>query len=312
MEVGLISVCVILIVFAVGFFFNYKKILPDNSSLVLSKVIVLISAPALAITSIYSRFTITQLKHSIILLLIGLAHLLILFIVSKVFSKVLKLTPKKKEIFEVTFTFSNTIFIGLPVTKIVFSHEGLPYMFTYYIVLLILFWSLGAYKIMKLSEKEGPKKKITLTKIINPGLLGCIIGSLLVITQLRLHPILNISLSYLGDLTVPLSLICIGWNLFAIFKEGVPKIEKADIVILICKFILSPLLMFGLLTLFHIDGLPRAVLVFICAMPCHMQTSILAEAYDVESKFASKLVGISTVCYIFILPIIVVLLKNTY
>jgi predicted permease len=306
--VGFISVAVILLIFAIGFFLTREKIWHENTSIVCSKIIVLVSAPCLAVMSIYQRFTNEQLLQSLILLLIGLLHLFILFGLSKLLSFLLKLKPKKKEVFEVTFTFSNTIFIGLPVTQIVFGLKGLPYMFTYYIVLLILFWSLGSYKLAKLSDKGGAKK-ISLKKIINPGLIGCVIGSLLVITGLKLPAVFSISLDYLSDLTVPLSLLVIGANLAVIFKNGIPKIELSEIIIMVCKFIISPVLMFLLLKLFHITGLPMSVLIFISAMPCHMQTSILAEFYDVEPKYASKLVGLSTIICLFTIPIFVLLLK---
>ncbi|MDR2457665.1 MAG: AEC family transporter [Clostridiales Family XIII bacterium] len=302
MEVGFISVAVILLIFAVGFFLTREKLWHESTSLVCSQVIVLVSAPCLALTSIYQRFTSEQLLHSLILLLVGLIHISILFGLSKILSFLLKLSPKKKEVFEVTFTFSNTIFIGLPVTQIVFGSKGLPYMFIYYIVILILFWSLGAYKIAKLSDKGGVKK-ISLKKIINPGLIGCILGSFLVLTGIKLPSVFSISLDYLSDLTVPLSLLVIGANLAVIFKNGIPKIELSEIIIMICKFIISPALMFLIIKLFNITGLPMSVLIFISAMPCHMQTSILAEFYDIEPKYASKLVGLSTVLCLFTIPI---------
>ena len=181
-------------------------------------------------------------------------------------------------------------------------------MFTYYIVLLILFWSLGAYKLTKFSDIHEDKK-ISLKKIINPGLIGCLVGAALVATEFKLPAVFDISLDYLSNLTVPLSLLVIGANLALIFKSGIPKIELSEIIIMLCKFVISPGLMFLLLKIFNITGLPMLVLIFISSMPCHMQTSILAEHYNVEAKYASKLVGLSTILCLFTIPIFVLILQ---
>ena len=303
---GIISVIVIFLIFSVGFLFSYKKSWPSATPSVLSFLVVKAAAPALAIISISDRFTRELLRTSAFHLLILLLYTALLFLTGKLISKILKLKSGRKTVFEVTFTFSNTIFIGLPINEIVFGSEGLPYLFTFYIITLAGFWSLGAFELAKASPLHSDG--ISIKKIFSPGLIGVLIGGAVVELNISIPVALDTALRYLGNLTVPLSLLVIGANL-VVFTKGIAKITADEAIILIGKFIISPLYMFLLLHFFHIGGLAFRVFMLTASMPCHMQTSILAEYYEVEGPYASKLVSLSTLVCLITIPIYVTLLK---
>jgi predicted permease len=325
---GLESIGVIFLIIAVGFFFSYRKIWPENTQGGLAAIVIRIAAPCLAVTSITAGFDREMLASSLILLLIALLHLTANFLIGKLTSRMLRLRGGRKTIYEVTSTFSNIIFIGLPINLIVFGEAGTPFLFAYYIVILTVFWSLGVAQIAAAGERltaDGAdaasggriptggagatgkddgltgKFRLSPSKIFNPGFIGVLVGAGLVQAGLSLPPVLDVALGYLAELTVPLSLLVIGANL-TIFARGVPKITADEWWIMIGKFIISPLVMIGLLKLFGVEGMPFFVFLLSATMPCHMQTSILAQHYGVESAYASKLVGLSTLLSIGTIP----------
>ena len=297
---GIVSVLVVFIILGVGFFFTAKKRWPENTNKVFSITVVQIAAPALAIVSIENRFTPALLRTSFWNLLIIAASLFIMHFLGKLLAHALKLSPKKKAVFETTFTFNNTMFIGLPINQIVFGHEGLPYLFTFYLVTIVMFWSLGAYTLCKASDTGG--KSFSVKKVFSPGLIGVLIGCALVELEWHLPVILETSLTYLGDICVPLSLLVIGSNLATSIKKGMSRITLDQVVILIGKFILHPLLIWGLFTLFGVSGLPLKVFILTASLPCHAQTAILSEFYDVEGEYASNLVSLSTLISLITIP----------
>jgi len=303
---GIISVIVIFLIFSVGFWFGFRKTWPASTPSVLSFLVVKVAAPTLAIISISDHFTKELLRASAVNLLILLLYTVLLFLTGKVLSKAMHLESGRKTVFEVTFTFSNTIFIGLPINEIVFGSDGLPYLFTFYLITLTGFWSLGAFELAKASPLHSggfsPKK------IFSPGLIGVFIGGALVQLDLSIPLALDTALRYLGSLTVPLSLLVIGANL-VVFTNGIPKITADEVIILMGKFIISPLYMLVLLHLFHVEGLAFRVFMLTATMPCHMQTSILAEYYKVEGPYASKLVSLSTLICLITIPIYVTVLQ---
>lgn len=304
---GILSVIVIFLIFSVGFWFSYRQTWPEATNQVLSFLVVKISAPALAIISISDRFTRELIRASAVNLLILVIYTAMLYFTGKFLAGRLHLAGGKRKVFEVTFTFSNTIFIGLPINEIVYGSEGLPYLFTFYLVTLTGFWSLGAFELAKASDLHSGE--FSLKKIFSPGLVGVLIGAILVELDLTLPSVFDLSLRYLGNLTVPLSLLVIGANLVA-FTKGIPKISLDEYLILIGKFIISPLFMFILLTIFHVEGMAFKVFMLTASMPCHMQTSILAEYYHVEGEYASKLVSLSTLISLITIPIYVTLLAH--
>ena len=298
---GIISVLVVFIILGVGFYFTKRKKWPDNTNKVFSTTVVQIAAPSLAIVSIENRFTPDMLRAAFWNLLIIAASLFFMYVLGKLLSRLLKLPPKKRAVFETTFTFNNTMFIGLPINQIVFGHEGLPYLFTFYLVTIVLFWSLGAYTLCKASNMGG--KSFSVKKIFSPGLIGVLIGCLLVEMEWHLPVILETSLTYLGEICVPLSLLVIGSNLAKSVSRGVAKVTKDQVVILLGKFILHPLIIWGAFSLLGIDGLPLKVFILTASLPCHAQTAIMAEYYDLEGEYASNLVSLSTLISLVTIPI---------
>ena len=298
---GIISVLVVFILLGVGFYFTRTKKWAQNTPQVFSTTVVQIAAPALAITSIENHFTPEMLKSSVLNLLIAAGCCLILYFIGAGLAKLLKLPEKKTAIFKVTYAFNNTMFIGLPIISIVFGNEGLPYLFTCYLVSIVFFWSLGAMTISRASD-QLEFKGFSVRRIFSPGLIGVIIGCLLAGFELHLPMILETALTYLGNLTVPLSLLVIGSNLANSVSKGMLKISIDHILILAGKFIISPLLFWGAFSLFGITGLPLHVFIMIASLPCHAQTAILAQFYDVEGEYSSSMVSISTLVSLVTIP----------
>ena len=50
------------------------------------------------------------------------------------------------------------------------------------------------------------------------------------------------------------------------------------------------------------------VFIMIAAMPCHAQTAILAQFYDVEGEYASNLVSLSTLLSLITIPVFAAIL----
>ena len=298
---GIVSVLVVFIILGVGFFFTKKQKWPENTNKVFSTTVVNIAAPALAVTSIENRFTPELLRAAIWNLLIITATVLIMHLLGRILGKILRLSAKKNAVFVTTFTFNNAMFIGLPIISIVFGHDGLPYLFTYYLVTITLFWSLGAWTLCNASDLE--EKSFSFRKIFSPGLIGVMIGCLLAEMSWKLPVIFETALTYLGNICVPLSLLVIGSNLARSLSKGMQKITIDQVIIMLGKFVIHPLIMWGAFTLFGLEGLPLKVFILAASLPCHAQTAIMAEYYDLEGEYASGLVSLSTLISLITIPV---------
>lgn len=307
MFAGLKSVIIIFMLIGLGSLFTKRKMWPSETPETLSVIVIKMAAPSLALISISDRFTPEMLRASIILIVIAFIHQFFMFILAKTSSRMLHLTEKKKIIYEVNFIFANVTFIGLPIIQIALGQEGIPYLFVMYIVTLITFWSLGAYMITQKSDHSDFKGK-PYKKIFSPGLIAVILGIFLVEFRIDLPFVLHESITFMAQVCVPLSLLVIGAKIIS-GKEVVRGIKPSEILILLAKFIISPLLMLGLLLVFQIDGMAFKALLLASTMPCHMQTSIMAHHYNVESEYSSRLVGLSTMLCFVTIPLYVTLIS---
>lgn len=310
MIAGIESVLIILILIGIGCFFSKKNFWPDGTSGALSAIVVKLAAPALALISISDGFTPTMLRESAVLMGIGIIYMSLMFVCAKLLSKILKLNGGKKIIFEINFIFANVTFIGLPITQISLGNDAIPYLFIIYIITLILFWTLGAYMIAHGStESTDEERPFSIKKIFSPGLFAVIAGIILVEFQIELPFILYESISYISYICVPLSLLVIGSKLLPDRIRDL-KPDISTVIIMIGKFVISPLLMYLLLTLFHIEGIAFKAMLLASTMPCHMQTSIMANHYDVESEYSSKMVSFSTLLCFITIPTYVTILQS--
>lgn len=299
---GIISVLVVFLLMGTGFYFTRTKKWAEGTSQMFSAVVVQIAAPALAVVSIENRFTPALLRDSLRNLLAVACVMLIMHLLGRLLGYLMKLPKKKKAVFAATFTFNNSMFIGLPIISIIFGHDGLPYLFTFYLVTITLFWSLGAWTISQASDRVN-SRAFSVRRIFSPGLIGVLIGCFLAGFGLKLPLVLETTLTYLGDLCVPLSLLGIGANLSSSLSKGMKKLTLDQLVILFGKFVLNPLLIWGVFSLLGVSGLPLEVFVMSASLPCHAQTAILAQFYDVEGEYASNLVSLSTLVSLITIPV---------
>ena len=308
MLIGIYSILTIFIMIGIGFYLTKRKWFNESTAELFSKIVMRVAVPALAIVNIRGRFSKSMLLDSYKFVLIAFGCILIMFLISVVISKILKLEGKKKIIFRLLFTFSNTVFIGLPVNKTIFGEDSILFVLLFFMANNFTFWTLGIYTLAN-ANKEGEKVSIVknLKRAFTPGLIAIIIAYILVFNDLYLPGFLMDSLQYISNLCIPLSMLFIGINMGCInIKEA--NLDKKGYIIILGRFLIGPLVMIGILGTLDITGLARNVFIVEAALPVQAQTAIAAKYYDVESEYASILVSVTTLISIFIVPILATIL----
>lgn len=309
MFVGVSSVFTIFLMIGTGFFLTKKRWFDDNTALLFSKVVMNIGIPALALESITRQFSVEILKPSFIYVIITFTCIFTLFFIAKIIGKLLKLEKKEKAAFCLLFTFSNAIFMGIPINKTIFGEESVIFVLLFFMASNFSFWTLGIYTMSNANSSDGSKNGFfaNIKRAITPGLICVVTAFILVALGIKLPPFLARSLGYFGNLCVPLSMLFLGINIAGIdFKQL--KMRRSGYVILIARFLLSPLLMFTLLSTVGITGMGKSVYIIEAGLPCQAQTAIAAKYYDVEPEYASVMVSITTCISVITVPILALLL----
>ena len=210
-----------------------------------------------------------------------------------------------------TFVNANTIFIGLPLNIALFGDDALPYFLIYYITNTISTWTLGVY-IMTTDSVGGEKKegtKFDWKKLLPAPLVGFLIALVFLVLRIPVPTFAGNTLTYIGNIVTPLSLIYIG---IILAKAGLKSIhfDKDTVVTIVGRFILAPVIMYFLLY-FTGKGLPTKefnTFVIQSAAPALAVLPILASQGDGDVEFSTNVVTISTVLFVVVVPVVMTLL----
>ena len=165
---------------------------------------------------------------------------------------------------------------------------------------------------MTSDSKNGEKKaaqKFNWKKLLPAPLVGFLVALVFLLLRIPVPPFASSTLTYIGNLVTPLSLIYIG---IILAKAGLGSIhlDKDTVVTLVGRFVLAPVIMY-LLLVFLGKNLPAQefkTFVVQAAAPALAVLPILATQGDGDVEFSTNIVTISTVLFVAVVPIVVTLL----
>lgn len=301
------SIVPIIALIVLGYFLQVKGWFHNDFGNDLSKLIMNVAMPVSIFVSVLKYLTLEKLVS----LSGGLIYTFVAFalgyIVAFLSVKVLKVAPGRRGTVINTFVNANTIFIGLPLNIALFGDNALAYFLIYYITNTISTWTLGVF-LMTSDSKDGKKKqgsKFNWKKLLPAPLLGFIVSVVFLVINIPLPSYVSSTLSYIGGLTTPLSLIYIG---IVLAKAGIKTIhfDKDSILALVGRFVIAPLLMFLVLKFMAPQMATAEYQTFMIqsATPALAVLPILANQGDGDVEFSTNIVTLSTILFVIVIPII--------
>ena len=317
------SIIPIVLLIALGYILKGRGMFNDTFSSNLSRLIMSVILPAGVFVSVLHHMQTSDLwdlRYG--LLVVGLTYF-VSYIVAFIMMKILRVPPGRRGIFINMVVNDNCLFIGLPVQIALFGPEALPYFLLYYIGNTISVWMVGVFLIemdplpqnsSATGESVRPSgHKFSWKKLLPPPLMGFIVALIFLYAQIPLPTILHNTLNYLGDMVTPLSLLYIG---IVLHDAGLKSmaLNKDSLGGIFGRFVIAPLIMFGvIITVRYIGGIilePIAMITFIVqsAGPVIAVLPIVANESGADLPFATGLVMISTILFVFVIPLIMELL----
>lgn len=305
------SILPIIVIIILGYFLQIRGWFDDSFGGNLSKLIMNVAMPVSIFVSVMKYLTLDKL----ISLSDGLIYTFGAFILSYLFAfaavKIFKVHPGRRGTMINTFVNANTIFIGLPLNIALFGDKALPYFLIYYITNTVSTWTLGVY-LMTTDSKSGRSKeaaKFNWKKLFPAPLVGFLVALVFLVLRLPVPDFATNTLTYIGNLVTPLSLLYIG---IVLAKAGLNTIhfDNDTIVTLVGRFILAPAIMYLLLKFAAAGMVTTEFKTFVVqsAAPALAVLPILADQGDGDVEFSTNVVTLSTILFIIVVPIVVTLL----
>lgn len=289
------------ILIGLGLLMNKLGIITVQGRQVLSKLLIDLILPCNIISAFMNGtgMTADTAENFAIAILIGAVIQLAAIWGSKA---VFRRFPKEKSsVMSYGLICSNSSFIGLPVTEALYGSVGVMYGSVFQIPIRFTMWTSGLALFTDIDRKAALKKLA-----VHPCILAIFIGIALMVLPIRLPSSVSGVVSGLSGCTMPVSMLVIG----AILADAdIRSMFSWPVTFFVSlRLVVFPLAVYGVLKLLPVEPMLANISVLMTGMPAGSTTSILADQYGRDSLFASQIVFASTLCSVFTLPILCLLL----
>lgn len=278
----------------VGYACNKWKIFDETTNNKLSGFLLKVAMPA---TILASAFRQTGLELSVILKV--LAMTVGIYLLLPLMSKLLAKMFHWESTVELMLTYSNQIFMGLPVVRSMYGEESV-----FYVVIFVMVFNLWIYTsgIMTLHGAVAQPKAM-LRKMINPGIVAALLAVAIVFGDLPAPAVVMDLLEGVGSVTTPLAMMVIGSQVAQVDLRRV--VARKDLYgIALCKLVLFPMVIYGVSRLVMGPGMYTNVATILAAMPTAGNVTMLCSEYDGNTSLAAQGTCICTVLSAVTLPIL--------
>lgn len=299
------SVLTIFILIIVGYVLQQKKKITKEIGSFLSYTVVNITLPCSIFNTITTTVDLKKISELPIFVGAVMVSQLLTMLVAWILTIFFNIDEDKKGSFIALSAFNNTLFMGLPVSIALFGEKSSSIILYYYIASTILFWTIG----IRVIVGKKVKSKFKIPKPMYGIVLGFVI---LTVTyffpEFKLPGFATDTMTYLGKMTTPLSMIFTG---YALGEYGLKNIrfDKSINLGLISRFIISPAIFIAIILLIDASKLHRDVFIVQAFMPVMASQTIIARQYGVDDSYPSVMVTISTLISLFIIPLVKVVLS---
>ena len=294
-EIILIPTVMILL----GYMLKDRKVLKSEDSKILSDIVLLVSLPSLIFINI-SKATISP--DMLQLPVIGMVLSFVLIILSALFCRFRGYSEKKTWTIVIASSMMNTGFLGFPITLGVFGNTGFLRAIFFDLSTTLRFILFG---MVLVGFYGGNRKDILKESISFVPLWAILIGLIFNVTGLECGYVVETTLDYLSQATIPLIMMSLGLKLdFSAIKNSIGD----SLFVSFIKLILAPLIIFYALTAWGYGGLSFQVAVLEAGMSTAMNALVLSIKYDLDSELMSSIVFTDTVLSLFTLTALISLL----
>lgn len=291
------QVLVLFVLIGVGFVCSKTKIINENGAKVVADVVLYFVTPCVIISAFQREFDADMLKKLLVSAGVSAAILFVSVVIAQLlFSKQDK---SKTPIYKFAAVFSNCGYMSLPLQQALLKEEGVFYAASFIAIFNIFVWSYG---IITMSPKSD--KKFSVKILINPGIIGTIIGVVLFVTSTTLPDVIAKPVDYMAALNSPLPMLVIGYYL------ANAKLKKAfsDLwayIAMALRLVILPLASLVVLLLCGINGVLLVSLIISVSSPVAAITTMMAAKYGHDTQLSVSLVSASTLLSLVTMPLIV-------
>lgn len=287
-----------------GFIIVKAKLLKAEDSKILSVIVLYLVIPCVIINAFQVDYTPQTVKGLLIALAGSVMTQVILLIVVSILGRVFHLN----EVEVASIYYSNSGNLIVPIVTFILGKEWVLYGCVFMSVQLVFIWT-HCKKIIS-QESSYDWRKI----VLNINMISIAIGIILFLTRIHLPAIINNTLSAVGSIIGPASMIVTGM-LFAGMDFKQIFANKRVYFVSFFRLIIVPVIALFLikcsqLSTFSSNGNKLMMIVFLAIItPSASTVTQMCQVYGNDSQYASAINVVSTLLAIVTMPLMVMLFQ---
>lgn len=287
-----------------GFLIVKAKLLKSEDSKVLSTIVLYLIVPCVIVNAFQVDYTPQTVKGLLIALAGSVMTQIILLIIISILGKVLHLN----EVEVASIYYSNSGNLIVPIVTFILGKEWVLYGCVFMSVQLVFLWT-HCKKIIS-RESSYDWRKI----ILNINMISIVVGVILFLTKIHLPADINATLSAVGSMIGPASMIVTGM-LFAGMDFKQIFANKRVYFITFLRLIIVPVIALFLIKCSHLasfssNGNKLMLIVFLAIItPSASTVTQMCQVYGNDSQYASAINVVTTLLAIVTMPLMVMLFQ---
>ena len=315
---------------AIGFALVKTKILPDNASKILAKVLTYVISPALSFSVMAKNFTIDTIGTHLTNLVLGGLSVGLAVAIAIILAGIFVKDKKNYElgVYKYALTFGNFGYMGDPLVLALFGSTGLAFYKLANLPFSIVLYTWGIDILVPKTEQPKNKFLGALKSLLNAPTIGLLVGIVFGLTGLgellygsTALTFVTGALDSLGNCMGPIAMLLAGGTIARFDIKKMLTNVKVYIATALRLVVLPTVIIgvvYGLICLgnlifnLSIDNAFLFLLYFVVATPLGMNTIVFPEAYGGDPSTGASMALISHTLCVITIPLTFALLTALF
>jgi len=270
---------------AVGFLLGRLKLMDDRTASGMTNLLLYICTPFMMVVAFQNAPSDGGMEGFGIAAALTLVFHIVTILIAHLVIR--QKDTRQQAVFRLAAVLSNCGFMALPLQSALLGSAGVFYGSAYNIVFNLIAWTYG------LSMITGGSAKPSLKQLLNPGLLGVIAALVLFLLGIRVPDLLMPPLTHVGNLTIPLPMIVIGYQLSQADLRSV--LRRGGLWLsMVLRLLVFPAMALALMLALRIDRTVLLAVMIAAAAPSAAIVNMFAVRYNGDTELSSSTVATHT------------------
>lgn len=296
MEVGQ-QVLVLFILIGVGALLAKLGMITDGGARSMTDVVLYAVTPCVIVNAFQREYRPEYLSGLLTALLAAFLALLFSILLAELLYR--RRDIDRGVVLKFALVFSNCGFMALPLQEAVLGEDGVFYGAAYIAVFNLCVWTYG---LISMSRRTSPKA--ALRAVLNPGVIGTLIGVSLFLFSLELPAVILSPVKFLAGLNTPVPMLVIGYHLVNTDLARVLR-DRDAYAVMAMRLVLLPLAAMGVMLLCGVDGTVLCATVIAVSSPVAAITTMMASKYGRDAQLSTGIVSASSLFSMATMPLVV-------